>query len=125
MKTTLIVGAIAMSLAAGQAFAEGEGSGDPFRFQSDRQVTSGRPFVTETMAEGIPQPTGNTTQPSSFAQLEPVAGHDAVVQTAASAPRGFNSTNAAYAQARNATLYWAARGRKARHLEAGVAPPKG
>ena len=123
MNSTLIVTALAVALSAGQAIAESEGNGDPFAFRAEPQVTSGRPFVTETMADQYPQPTGETTQPSTLAQLDPAPGREAPVQTAASLPRGFGDGSILYAQTRNTNHSWAVQGQMPRYLEAGTPRP--
>lgn len=88
-RSILTVAAVALNLSAGYAFA-GEGSGDPFPFQSGQQISSGRAIVTETGSDAYPQITGNTAQPSSLTLLAPAFG-DAPVQTASSLP-GYVST---------------------------------
>lgn len=102
-KNILAVAAIALGLSAAYAFA-GEGSGDPFAFQGDHQISSGRAFVADTGSAAHRQMTGNAVQPSSLAQLAPAFGSEAPVQTASSLP-GYVPT-------------W-----KARSLTAGTARP--
>ncbi len=125
LKVTLAVAVAALSLSAGQAYAESEGNGDPFPFQAGRQATAGSPFVADTGSAAYPQLTGNTTQPSSLARLEPAPGNEALVQTAGSLPRGFGNGSVAYAQARSLSRYLAGRLERTRHLEAGSAEIKG
>ena len=123
MNSTLIVTTLAMALSAGQAIAESEGNGDPFAFRAEAQVTSGRPFVTETMADQYPQLTGETTRPSTLAQLDPAPGRETPVQTAASLPRGFGDGSPLHAQMRNTNRYWAVQEQVPRYLEAGTSRP--
>ena len=117
LKTVFAVAALAACVSAGQAFAEGEGNGDPFPFQAGHQVGSGRAFVADTGSAAYPQVTGSTAQPSALARLEPVAGSEAAVQTSGSLPRGFAGGSVASAQARSVNRYWANRPARVRHLE--------
>ncbi len=121
MKLKVVFAVVALSLSAGQAFAEGEGNGDPFPAAAGRQLAAGRAFVADTGSEAYPQSTGNTAQPSSLARLEPGVGHEAPVQTAGSLPRGFGNGSVAYAQAQRLNRYLAGRVERRRHLEAGTA----
>ena len=124
IKIVLAAAAVALSLSAGQAFAESEGGGDPFLVRAAPQVTKGPAFVADTGTAGYPQLTGNATQPSSLAQLEPAAGSEAPIQTANSLPRGFEEGTVAYAQAQSLNRYMA-RVQNARYRNAGIAQPKG
>ena len=121
MSLKFALAAVVLSLSAGQAFAETEGNYEPFPFRAGDLLTAGRPFVADTGSAAYPQPTGNTTQPSYLAQLEPMAGSEAIVQTANSLPRGFEDGSVAYAQAKSLNRYLAGRLSRARHLEAGAA----
>jgi hypothetical protein len=114
----------ALGLSAGQAFAESEGSGDPFPFRVVQQVAVGRSFVADTGSAAYPQSTVNASQPSSLARLEPVAGSEALVQTASSLPRDFENGSLADVQAQSLDRYLARRSDRKNHLEAGVLPPK-
>lgn len=118
LKVALAVAAVALGLSAGYAFAEGEGNGNPFPFQGGYQVTGGSPFVADTGSAAYPQSTGNTTQPSFLARLEPATGNETTVQTAGSLPRGFGNGSVAYAQARSLSRYLTSRSLRTRHLEA-------
>ena len=123
-RSVLVAAVLALSLPAGEAFA-GEGNGDPFPFRATAHVTTGPAFVADTGSAAYPQPTGNSTQPSSLAQLEPAPGSEAPVQTAASLPPGAGTGTVAYAQTRSLQRYWAARSQSGRHLEVGQARPRG
>ena len=122
-RTALAAAVLALGLTAGQAFAEGEGNGDPFPFQAAPQVATGRAFVADTGSAQYPQPTGNSAQPSSLAALEPAFGSEAPVQTANSLPRRSGDGTVAYAQAQSIGRHFAARARHERSLEAGVTRP--
>ena len=84
-KNILVVAAIAVALSAGYAFA-GEGNSEPFAVQGDHQISKGRAFIADSGSAAYPQLTGNTAKPSSLAQLQPVFGSEALVQTASSLP---------------------------------------
>lgn len=124
-KFMFAVAVAALGLSAGQAFAESEGSGDPFPFRVVQQVAVGRSFVADTGSATYPQPTGNANQLSSLPRLEPVVGSEALVQTASSLPRDFENGSLAAVQAQSLDRYLARRLERKRHLEAGVPPPKG
>lgn len=113
--------ALALTLASGQAFAEGEGNGEPFFFHADGQVTDGRAVVADTGQDHYPDLTGNSAQPSSMAQLEPAFGAEAPIQTASSLPRGSGDGTVAYAQAESVKRHFAARPTPTRVLDARVA----
>lgn len=98
-KTVLAVASVLLGLAAGQAFAEGEGSGEPFVINASAQVTGGRPFVADAGSDAYPDVTGDTTQPSGLAWLEPAFGSEAVVQTTYSLPNGSGRGTALMAKA--------------------------
>jgi hypothetical protein len=121
-KFVLVAASLALSLPAGRAFA-GEGNGDPFPFRANAQVTTRPALVADTGSAAYPQPTGNRTQPSSLAQLEPAPGSEAPVQTTASLPRGAGTV--AYVQSQSLNRYLAARSERGRHLEVGQARPRG
>ena len=123
-KFMFAVAVAALGLSAGQAFAESEGSGDPFPFGVAQQVAVSRSFVADTGSATYPQPTGNASQPSSLPRLEPVFGSEAPVQTASSLPRDFENGSLAYVQAQSLDRYLSRRSERRRHLEAGVPPPK-
>lgn len=123
-KVMFAVAVAALGLSAGQAFAESEGSGDPFQFRVVQQVVVGRSFVADTGSAAYAQPTVNANQPSSLARLEPVAASEALVQTASSLPRNFENGSLADVQAQSLDHYLARRSGRTRHLEAGVLPPK-
>ena len=123
-KHLVAVAAIAFSLVAGRAFAEGEGNGEPFAMRAGATTSSGRAFVAETHSSAYPDLTGNRVQPSSLALLEPVSGSEAPVQTANSMPRGFENGTVAAAQASRMNRQFA--GKKAPTiLEVGTAWPHG
>ena len=123
MRIVLAAAAVAVSLSAGQAFAEGEGGRDPFLFQAAPQIVAGRAFVTDAGTEAYPRLTGSATQPSSLAQLEPAAGSEAPIQTANSLPRGFEEGTVAYAQAQSLNRYMASV-QNARYRTAGAVRPR-
>ena len=110
--------ALVLSLVSGQAFAEGEGNGDPFFFHANGQVTDGRAVVADTGQARYPDLTGNSAQPSSLAQLEPAFGNEAPIQTASSLPSGSGDGTVAYAQAQGVKRHLAARPTPARVVEA-------
>jgi len=124
-KVILAAVAVAFSLAAGQAFAEGEGNGAPFVFAADGQVTKGRAFVADTGSEAYPNLTRSTTSPSSLAQLQPAFGSEAMIQTANSLPSGAGSGTMAYARVQNPSHRLATQTQKVRSLETGTAQPRG
>lgn len=124
LKATFTTAAV-LSLFAGPVLAEGEGNGDPFPFQAARQVTAGSPFATETGSAAYPQITGNTTQPSALARLEPASGSEAILQTAGSLPRGFDNGSIASTQASSVNRYLAGHAVRARHFEARAGSVKG
>ena len=97
---TVLAAFVLLGLAAGPAFAEGEGNGEVFVVNASVQVTGGHPFVAETGSAAYPEMTGDTTQPSSLASLEPVSGSEAAVQTAYSLPNRSGSGTAALAKAK-------------------------
>ena len=99
-KTVLAVASVLLGLAAGQAFAEGEGSGEPFVVNALVQVTGGHPFVADTGSAAYPDMTGETGQPSGLASLEPAFGSEAAVQTAQSLPNRSGSGEAVMAKAK-------------------------
>ena len=101
----VLAAALVLSLTSGQAFAEGEGNGDPFFFYAHGQITDGRAVVADTGQARYPDLTGNSAQPSSLAQLEPAFGNEAPVQTARSLPRGSGNGTVAYAQAQSVKRY--------------------
>lgn len=119
------VAALAFGLSLGEARAESNGNGAPFVFQAEPQITNGLPFVSDTGTEAYPTMTGNTAQPSSFAQLEPTAGSEGPVQVANSLPAGFGHGTVAYAQAQSVSRYHATRARTGRVIEAGQLLPRG
>ncbi len=114
-----------LSLIAGPALAGGEGNGDPFPSQAAVQVTAGSPFATETGSTAYPRITGNTTQPSALAGLEPASGSEAILQTANSLPRGFDNGSLASLQARIVDRYLAGHPERARGLEARAGSVRG
>jgi hypothetical protein len=125
MSTKIVLAAVtvAFSLATGPAFAESEGNGAPYVFRADNQSTSGRAFVADTGSAAYPSLSGNTTQPSSLAQLQPAFGSEAPVQTANSLPLNSGVGTVAYAQAQSLNRHFAAQTQRARVLEAGIAHP--
>ncbi len=107
LKATFTAAVAVLSLLAGPVLAESEGNGDPFPFQAGLQATAGSPFATETGSTAYPRTTGNTTQPSALARLEPASGSEAGVQTANSLPRGFDNGSVASTQASSVNRYLA------------------
>ena len=123
-KHLVFVAALASSLIAGHAFAESEGNGEPFAFHADAWPSAGRAFVSETGSAAYPAPTGNRSQPSSLALLEPGLGSEAPVQTANSVPPGSGSTVAS-AQGPRPGRRFAGKRAGAPFLETGTAWPRG
>ena len=109
MKTTLLAAAIALSFAAAPAFA-GEGNGNPFPYNAGALVsvtTNAR--VADVGSEAPINPVGRPgTQLATLSnELLPSTGREAVVQTANSAPVGFQVGTVAYAQAQSVNRYFA------------------
>lgn len=124
-KHVVAVAAIAFSLVAGRAFAEGEGNGEPFAMRADAATSTGHAYVAETNSGAYPDLTGNRIQPSSLALLEPASGSEAPVQTANSMPRGFAIGTVAAAQASRMNRRFAAKSKAPTFLEVGTAWPRG
>lgn len=99
-KVVLAVASVLLGLAAGQAFAEGEGNGEPFVTTASVQVTGGHPFVADAGLAAHPDVTGETDQPSCLASLEPAFRAEAAVQTAHSLPNGSGNGTAQMARAK-------------------------
>lgn len=99
-RTVLAVASVLLGLAVSQAFAEGEGNGEPFVTNASAQVTGGHPFVVDSGSAAYPDVTGDTAQPSGLASLEPAFGSEAAVQTANSLPNGSGSGTAPMAKAK-------------------------
>ncbi len=125
LKATLTAAVAVLSLFAGPVLAEGEGNGDPFPFQAERQATVGSAFATETGSAAYPRITGNTAQPSALARIEPASGSEAILQTAGSLPRGFDNGSVASTQARSVNRYLASHPRRAPHFEARAGSVRG
>ena len=126
MRTQFVLAAavaVALGLSTGLARA-GEGNGEPFPFQAAGLVSSGPAFAPDTGSQGYPHLTGRPNQPSSLAQLEPMAGTEAPVHTALSLPRGFDEGSVAYAQTQCLNR-WMARNSSARFRTADAARPRG
>ncbi len=124
-KHVVAVAAIAFSLVAGRAFAEGEGNGEPFALNADAATSTGRAFVAETGSGAYPDLTGNRVRPSSLGLLEPASGSEAPVQTANSMPRGFENGTVAAAQASRMNRRFASKSKAPAFLEVGTAWPRG
>ena len=125
LKAAFTTAVAVLGLFAGPVLAESEGNGDPFPFQAGVQATAGSPFATETGSTAYPQATGNTTQPSALARLEPASGSEAIVQTAGSLPRGFDNGSVASTQARIVNRYLASHPPRAPRFEARAGSVRG
>ncbi len=86
MRSFTALVAVALTVSAPYAFA-GEGNGDPFPFTASPVTATGAAFASETGSETYPVATGNRSQPSTLASLEPAPGTEALLQTANSLPR--------------------------------------
>lgn len=118
LKAAFTAAVTVLSLFAGPVLAESDGNGDPFPFQAGRQVTAGNAFATETGSSAYPLVTGNTTQPSALARLEPASGSEAILQSTGSLPHGFDNGSVASMQARSVNRYLANHPERARRFEA-------
>lgn len=123
-KTYLAAAVFALNLSAGEAFAAGEGNGDPFPFQGNAQIATGPAFMADTGSAAYPQLTGNSIQPSSLSQLAPAFGNEAPIQTVLSLPRDAGKGTVAYAQMQSLNRSLAARSERARYREVGNARPR-
>ena len=122
MNKTFAFLAVVVALAGGPAVAQ-EGGGDPFPHAATPQYSRGAAYVAETGYEAFPQLTGTRVFASTLDTLEPVAGAEQVVQTAASLPTRWNEGTVVTMQAQSVDRYLASR--RVRVLEAGVPRPGG
>ncbi len=103
---------MAVSLPIGSAFAEGEGSGDPFPFQAPRISTLfgkmvGHSTLTDPFQYRSPDQAVSSLDMNAMA---PQTGNEGSVQTANSVPHGALEGTQAYARTQGMQHYWASRG---------------
>ena len=109
IKIAVAVAILSLGLTAVQAYAETEGSGDPFAFRATAQASTARPVFSDTGSEAFPQLTGEMNQQPSVAQMAAASGSEMAVQTTNSLPHGFEEGTTAYAQAETLKRYAAGR----------------
>ena len=111
MKITILAATIALSFAAAASAFAGEGNGNPFPNNAGplASVTTTNTWVADVGSEAPINPVGRPgTQLATLSnELLPSTGREAPVQTANSAPVGFEVGTVAYAQAQSINRYFA------------------
>ena len=98
LKIIVTAAVLSLGLTSVQAYAEAEGTGDPFPFRAPPMVSTGYPFVVDTGSAAYPVLTGEVTQPADLTEMAPASGGEAPVQSLVSLPRGFYEGTPALAQ---------------------------
>lgn len=116
MKINVFAVAAALSLVTAMARAESEGNGDPFAFQAPGVTTISPRIYVDTGSAAFPDLAGRLSgiMVAAGPGTAPMTGSEAVVQTAASLPRGALSGTVADAQARSVARFFAGQERRAR-----------
>lgn len=129
MKTTLLATAFALTLAAAAPAFAGEGNGNPFPNNAGplATVATVQPTrVADVGSEALINPVGRPgTQLATLSnEVVPVAGSEALVQTANSLPAGFEVGTVAYARAQSINRYFAEQARRAAPFATASAAPQ-
>ena len=103
------VAGLVLQLVSVHAHAEGDGGRDPFPFQAPAQVSAQSRYAADAGHERFPDLTGRPSEMPVPVRMLALAGSEAMVASANTAPVGYDEGTVMFAQARSLERYQAAK----------------